>query len=420
MLCIKRLKHLSVSPVITLATVACLLLLIPAVHAQSEFVNNGEAGFVVSHIEYALSHDAEQTGACPNGMVEGYSSIAEVFPGVPELQSMTDSQPGEGIRKAFELAASRPDVKNLCQNPELGKPHPDYHTVSADKVPVYGLDMDKHHTRANERAPANSCAHNDFVGMQGETGIDNQYYRVVGCQKAFQSTGQSNTFAIAMLTGSWGILITLSGVDDIRNDDSVDVGFYANADPIRLSPLREPIPYASYSPEQDPRYRASTRGRIVDGVLTTEPVDLRVHWVVNSMRIDRPLQRAVAELTLSTEGVLEGYLAGYAPVEGLYNFAYGFRNATDGAGELAPLRLRAGSSIGKAIVQGYTCEGVYHALYQHADGDPDPETGQCTSISTQYRIKAIPAFVVDVESKSINEDLDKAAHLDVSDSLYEN
>ena len=42
-----------------------------------------------------------------------------------------------------------------------------------------------------------------------------------------------------------------------------------------------------------------------------------------------------------------------------------------------------------------------------ADGHRDPKTGQCTSISTQYRIKAIPAFVVDTPTQSVNEALDK-------------
>src|SRR3546814_8918148 len=78
-----------------------------------------------------------------------------------------------------------------------------------------------------------------------------------------------------MLTGSWGILITLSGVDDIRNDDDVEVGFFANADPIQLSPLRAPLSYGTYAIDQDPRFRAKAHGRIKDGVLTSDPVDVR-------------------------------------------------------------------------------------------------------------------------------------------------
>lgn len=90
----------------------------------------------------------------------------------------------------------------------------------------------------------------------------------------------------------------------------------------------------------------------------------------------------------------------------MYNFQFGFRDGLDGAGELAPLRLRSVSSIGYAITQGHSCQGVYHALLlQNADGDRDPRTGRCTSISTQYRIKAAPAFVVDVPTQSANEAL---------------
>jgi len=95
-------------------------------------------------------------------------------------------------------------------------------------------------------------------------------------------------------------------------------------------------------------------------------------------------------------------------VEDLYSYKYGFRTGTDGTGKLAPLRLRAGSSIGQAFVLGHTCEGAYYALYDQADAYPDPETGRCTAISTQYVIEAIPAFVVEAATRSVNEDLDEA------------
>ena len=38
-------------------------------------------------------------------------------------------------------------------------------------------------------------------------------------------------------------------------------------------------------------------------------------------------------------------------------------------------------------------------------GIPIAKTGKCTSVSTQYRIKALPAFVVDAKTKSVNDDL---------------
>jgi hypothetical protein len=244
--------------------------------------------------------------------------------------------------------------------------------------------------------------------MNGERGIDNQFYRAVGCSNSFQSTGQSNTFEIEMHTGSWGILITLSGVDDIHNDNDVEVGFFANGDPIELSPTREPLPNATYAIEQNPRFQAKTHGRIVNGVLTTDPVDVRFHWIVNSIYLERPLRDARVKLTLSEDGTLEGILAGYTPVEELYDFQYAFRNGKNAKGEPAEQRLRVISSIGQAAVLGHTCNGAYYALHELADGHRDPTTGKCTSISTQYRLKAIPAFVVDAKTQSANEDLIKA------------
>jgi len=106
--------------------------------------------------------------------------------------------------------------------------------------------------------------------------------------------------------------------------------------------------------------------------------------------------------------VLEGFLAGYTPVEDLFNFEFAFRNGKNANGGPAEQRLITVSALGRAATQGYTCNGVYYAAQEVADGHPDPKTGKCTSISTQYMIKAIPAFVVDTKTESVNEDLERS------------
>ena len=200
-------------------------------------------------------------------------------------------------------------------------------------------------------------------------------------------------------TGAWGMLIKLGGVDDIRNDEQVGVSIYANGDPIQLSADREPLPYATYTIHREPHFfGGTTRGRIVDGILRSEPVEVRIPLDVNAMYIDRVLLDARLEVTLSEDGVLKGYLAGYSPIADHYDMEIGFRDARVDTGEnseLSPFRRRQAAGVGKTGAIGYTCEGVYHAYYEHADGHPDPETGKCTTISTQYRIEAIPAFVVE-------------------------
>jgi hypothetical protein len=159
--------------------------------------------------------------------------------------------------------------------------------------------------------------------------------------------------------------------------------------------------------DQDARFRATTHGRIVNGVLTTDPVNVRFHKITNGIYLERNLDDARLQLKFTPDGGLEGYLAGYTPVEDLYNFEYSFRNGKDAQGRPAPLQLINGSALGKAATLGHTCHGAYYTLQQYADGHRDPKTGRCSAISTQYRIEAIPAFVVDTHTQSTNAPLVK-------------
>jgi hypothetical protein len=390
-------------------TLAALLAATAPAQAQAPFVHKGEAGFVVTDIRYALGDDAEKTGACPNGMSLDVEQIFARSPQGKRRRGETDAAYAERLQAGAQAVSTAPTGENLCMSPQLAGPDPYFRTVSAPGIPADGIDLDGVDSRSGDAPPPGACPHDDLPGLQGAHGVDNQFFRAVGCSRSFQSNGQSNGFAIEMLTGAWGILLTLSGVDDIRNDDDVEVGLYANADPIQLSPNRVPLEYATYAMDQDPRFRAKTRGRIKDGVLTTDPVDVRFRHVTNSLRLERVLRAARLQMTLSGDGALQGYLAGYAPVEAMYDQQFGFRNGKDGAGKPGNPRLILGTANGAARVLGYSCPGIYHALQQYADGDRDPASGQCTSISTQYRLKAIPAFVVDVATQSINSKLkDKA------------
>lgn len=400
---VRSLLRYAVTAVVGVGAAALLASGLTPARSQSSTPDT-EQGFVVSHIRFALGADAAGTGACPNGMTQGYANGGDVFVNAPQLQQEQGETEDQYIRRMFQQAMSDPNVRNLCLNPELGHPNPTFQTVSGN-VPAEGIDLDAQDSRGGSPAPG-TCSHSDFRGMNGERGIDNQFYRLVGCSNSYQSTGQSNTWEIEMYTGSWGILMTLKGLDDRRNDPDVEVSFYANADPIQVSPTREAVRNATYAAEQNPAYSATTHGRIVNGVLTTDPVDVNFHWVVNSIRLDRVLKHARAQMTFTPDGALDGVLAGYTPVEALYDVQYGFRNGQDGAGQPAPLRLRTVSSIGQARVLGHTCEGAYFAMRELADGDRDPTTGDCTSVSTQYHITAIPAFVVQAETSSVNGDLD--------------
>ena len=143
--------------------------------------------------------------------------------------------------------------QSLCMHPELGS-DPRYRTMTTNITPVVGgIDLDGQNSTSKGRPAPGTCAHDDFRGLNGERGIDNQWFRVTGCNPPSQVAPGESGLTIEMLTGSWGILIALDGVDDLRNDDSVEVGIFANADPIQLSPNRVPLWNATYTASQDAR-----------------------------------------------------------------------------------------------------------------------------------------------------------------------
>lgn len=370
----------------------------------NQVFRNGEAGFVVTEFAYALGPDAKDS-ACPRGMTSGVRGLMEAFAKTPAGQRRAEETEQSYERRLSTAVNTAPNGQNICMNPTAAGPDPGWRMVSGSNLKVEGIDLDGPDPVSGKKRAVGTCSHEEFQGANGERGIDNQFYRVVGCTTGFQSTGQANGFQTEMYTGSWGILMTLKGVDDLRNDPDVEVGWYANADPIQLSSARAALSYATYAAEQDPKYRATTRGRIVDGVLMMEPVDVRFRNVVNSMIDDRVLRSAQIRLKFTPDGGMEGFLAGYTPVEAMYDLQYGARHSRNAKGELAPEGLRMRTSVGRAGALGHSCNGAYHALYQAADGHRDPSTGQCTSISTQYRIRVAPAFVVDARTQSVNSQL---------------
>lgn len=371
---------------------------------QSEVFRNGEAGFVVTEFAYSVA-DAKDTGACPRGMTAGVRGLIEALAKTPAGQMKPAENPQAYERRLSRAVNTAPGGQNLCMNPELGSPDPGWRMVSGRNVKIDGIDLDGKDSAKGKRPAAGTCSHQEFTGTDGTRGIDNQFYRMIGCTTGFQSNAQGNGFQTEMYTGSWGILMTLKGVDDLRNDPEVEVGFYANADPIQLSANRAALPYATYAAEQDPRYRAVTRGRIVDGVLMIDPVDMRFHNVVNAMKDDRELRAARIRFKFTPDGGLEGFLAGYTPVEKMYDLQFGARSSRNAKGELAPLPQRLNTSMGRAGALGNSCTGSYAALYEAADGDRDPKTGRCTSISTQYKVRLVPAFVIDARTQSVNSSL---------------
>jgi hypothetical protein len=244
-------------------------------------------------------------------------------------------------------------------------------TVEGPVAP--GLDLDGGDT--TDHPAAGTCQHTNFTGPNGEPGVDNQWWRVMGCIKHYQHGANIQTYAHSIIRGGEiSILIEVTGVDDARNDEAVGVAIYSSSDPVPLDAAGDVTSGGSLETHPDTRFHARTTGRIRDGVLTSDPVDLRLQNKALILDTEWYVRGGRLRLELQPDGRVKGLLAGYADVETFYEYV---RQSTPGASRLG----------------GYTCPGLYDKLRELADGYPEA-SGRCTAISVAYQVAGVPAFVI--------------------------
>jgi hypothetical protein len=336
-------------------------------------------GYVISSFMTSVYNDPE---TCPEGLNDGPDNkdvVARVPD--PELRAkiakilpedlahlMTHRGPNWADVCHLEAAVSDPSVPSG----PLSVPDPGMKTVQG-KI-SYGENLDGTKDGA---ATASTCGHEKFAGPNGQKAIDNQLFRVLGCTVGFGPQGWFRIYASQqMRDGDRTILVQVSGVEDPRNSDHVQVSVYDGADSMVKDPKGNILRDVSYRAVQDTRRRATTTGRIVDGVLTTAPFDLTV-WKVRytGAQIPTTIQSARLKLTFQPDGSAKGTLVGYENWQDIYRLL-----VHTGANDELPLF--------------FTCPGVYRAFQRFADGDKDPKTGQCRAVSASYDIEVTPAHII--------------------------
>jgi hypothetical protein len=136
----------------------------------------------------------------------------------------------------------------------------------------------------------------------------------------------------------------------------------------------------SFKVDPDPRSINVLKGHIKDGVLTTEPSNIRI--VADPFLIPEfSWKKAQLKLKMGDDGSLKGILGGYHDWYALY-WSY------------------AESGWVEEHSASVDMPALYYSLKRNADADPDPVTGQNMSISTAYEVEAVPAFVMHTEDKN--------------------
>lgn len=338
-------------------------------------------GFVVTKWNTAI-HETLFMDECPEGPNPGNYEIWEnsVSPEVRRNQPLVLFT---RLKHANQRGENGEDV---CVHPTSVKDPP---LKVVEGKYSYGINLDGD---SSGQATSKSCKHDNFIGFNGETGIDNQMYRLLGCIQAWKKDGhiEKNANAHRLSSGLGMILIEVSEIDDVQNDEDVKVTFYRGVGSFYLDSKGEVLPYASYQIDHDngvPRYGDVVTGKIVNGVLKTSTADVEVplfgnyqynRQLIQDMQVHMPLE--------SDEDRIRGMVYGYYGVKQFYSYVRGL--------------LSSFSNRHK-----YSCPGIYVAAHELADGHPDPETGECTTLSSAFKFEAVPAFVShpDITNLAANE-----------------
>ena len=333
-------------------------------------------GFAVVSF-YTSIYETKYMEECPRGVAQGNDELwwKGLDPAVrDELTDGGEIEPVTGSRRAMS-ALRGPNGEDVCWNPTIVEDPP---LRVVEGTTSYGMNLDGN---VDGSATANTCAHENFTSPDGVPGIDNQMYRVLGCIYGWRESGYFETNANGELrdTSQGVILIEITDVDDERNDDNVIVRMYRANDVLPKDSRGNILPHASYRVHDIPGYGTPAKGRIVDGVLTTDPIEAFLPYYGNLIHQEIHLKDMRLQLDLAAEtDRAKGMIAGYRPFDNFWELVRKWEYMT--------------------VTGQFSCPAVYVAAKELADGYPDPETGECTALSSSYSVEAVPSFIIHPET----------------------
>ena len=290
------------------------------------------------------------------------------------LESVAVGGGGTNNRKARDAIVDRGKAEGKPANAYLNPttaPDPGFKTAVGKYA--YGFDLDG--KGAND---ANAFEEPETH----QKGIDNAYFRVVGCVENHQAPpGHDPVYPIS----TWDTLretmpawvVTIEG-KDLSRDGDVKVVVDRAINTVIRDAHGEILVDQTFEVDPDQRSRNALKGTIKDGVLSAKaPKFFLLGDEFLGYELD--FTRVQLRIQLKPDGAAEGVLGGYVKWMPLYV-------------------QHAGAGLTAESMRGVDIVGFYRAYSKLADADADA-TGQNTRISSAWRIKLLPAFVLPREAK---------------------
>lgn len=330
------------------------LLLCSASIAQEKAVPpNGTIGFALTDLFWSVYQTPNAKEECPQGFNDGPREQYDILYPDPAKRTVVNT------RLAREIETWHPTAEDE-----------DFVFHSASGPYSYGLNLD------------GKVDENDYQHPNGEKGIDNQVYRAVGCIIGFRGPdGVEYIFQNKAITDAVynRTMFELTDVDDMQNDDHVVMTVYRGMDKLLTDATGDNV-IAGGSQRIDTRWGRrliqQTTGKIVDGVLKTEPLDeMLIPWMNLGVPTFQLIRDMRVEFKLTPTGAT-GLIAGYADVDTYYKQL---------------IRNDSTHHLSNGQISGVS---LYKALRRFADAYPDKNTGANTAISTSLDAKLTQVYIV--------------------------
>jgi hypothetical protein len=365
--------HLPPTPGATQRTRQGLAVLIVAVLAAGVALadppKDRTIGYVLTSLYWSIYQTPNGKTECPKGFNDGpREQYAALYPNDGKKRSVIETQ--LKLESETWYPANTPD------------PTPFHEATGAIS---YGMNLD------------GKIGPNDFTSPDGERGVDNQLFRALGCIIGYR--GPDGIEAIFLPKAILDLrfdrmMIELTNVHDLTNDDNVQVTVYRGLDRLLTDATGNKV-MPGGSQRIDDRFGKSFikqfRGKIVDGVLTTEPVDrLVIPWTEMDSPTIQIMRGARLRLKLTPTSA-EGMLAGYTYVDTWYKQL---------------LRNDSTHHLSNGQISGIS---VYKALRRLADGYPDAATGANTAISSALNAEFAQVFIQHPPGEAVKAELQRTA-----------
>lgn len=329
-------------------------------HAADFVPKDGKIGYAMTDLYWSIYQTPNAKQECPKGFNDGpREQFDKLFPA--------------GKKRTVAATQLMLETKTWRTSPE-----PDGFVFRQIEGPTsYGLNLD------------GKVGPNDFTSPTGETGIDNELYRALGCIIGFRGPdGVEYIFENKAIAQSRynRTMIEITGVDSLVNDDEVKVTIYRGLDRLLTDATGNKV-MPGGSQRVDERWGRkliqTIPGKIEDGVLTTQPAQqMIIPWMNLGVPTFQLIRDMRFRLKLTPTGA-EGLIAGYADVDIWYKQL---------------IRNDSTHHLSNGQISGIS---LYRALRRLADAYPDSKTGANTAISSALDVKMVQVYIESPTSKTM-------------------